>query len=233
MSAGVRQPGLAPRSHGGTPVTRVALVAALLVAACDPRPDPRDAGDGGGDDASSEPARAEVRLPREPFDGGGLEVRRFVLSVASLRLVSDRGEPFDPELTDVGALDIASPRTLTLEAIPPASYSAVVLTLAGGAHTVDLEVDDSEIGRVHVVYDAPVEWMARCSSGVPVGVGEGLGMAVTLELDGPWEDLREATLPPPTDGVIEVDETSAPGVARALVEAIGRSLVAECDELGS
>jgi hypothetical protein len=218
---------------GAHPVPRFAVLAALALASCGPGPDPRDAGDGGGADAMPGGARAIVRLPREPLDGGGLTVRRFVVSIGELRLVSDRGEPFDPVRTDVGELDIATPQTLALEAIPPASYSAVLLRLAGGLHTVELEIEDSELGLVHVVHDEGVDWMARCSSGVPVGVGEQLEIGITLELDGAWEELREASLPPPVGGVIELDETTAPGVVHDLIEAIGAGLRAECGEADS
>lgn len=223
-----RDAGLAPRSHGGAAVRGFALLVVLALAACEPGTDPRDGGAADAADAPVGAGRAEVRLPREPLDGAGLEVRRFAISVAELRLVSDRGEGFDPVRTDVGTIDLATPRTLSLAPIAPASYSAVVLRLAGSPTSVELEVDDPEIGPVRVRYDGPLEWMARCSEGVPVGVGERLDVGVSLELDGPWEDLREAELPEPIEGRIEIDARSAPELGRQMVLAVGAALRAEC-----
>jgi hypothetical protein len=209
-------------------VRGLALLAVLALAACEPGTDPRDAG---GTDAADAPAfggRAEVRVPREPLDGAGLEVRRFVVSVAELRLVSDRGEGFDPVRTDIGTIDLATPQTLSLAPLAPASYSAVVLRLAGSPTSVELEVDDPDVGLVRVRYDGPLEWMARCSEGVAVGVGEQLDIGISLELDGPWEDLRDAELPEPIEGRVEIDGGSAPELGRRLVLAIGAALRAEC-----
>lgn len=219
---------LAPRSHGGRLVRALALHVVLALAACEPVAAGPDAGEPGDEDASPTPARAVVRLPRESLDGAGLEVRRFAVSAVSLRLVSDRGEAFDPVRTDLGTLDLARPQMLRLEPVAPASYSAVVLGLAGGTSSVELEVFDSELGLVRVRHEGPLEWMARCSEGVPVRVGEELQIGVSLELDAAWENLREAELPDPVGDRIELDEARDPGLVRTLMQDIGAALRAEC-----
>jgi hypothetical protein len=204
------------------------LASAAVLAACVPTPG-RDDGGVPPSDRVASGASARVYLPTEVIEIGDVTVTALVLRIASLRLVSDRGVALDPVRTDVGSVDIASPVTLEFASIPPASYSAAVFVLDGAAATLEIEADDAVLGPVHVSYGSRIEWMARCSSGVPVGVGETLAVRVDAELTSAWEDLRAADLPDPDGGVVNVDETTAPAAVRALVLAIGDAIRAECD----
>lgn len=220
-----RREALAPSSHRGCAVARLALLA-LALSACGPPPVEMDAGDvdAGGDAPIGGGGSARVVVPREPF-GTDLGIDSFVIDVDVLRLVSDRGEAFDPVRRDVGSVDIATPQGIDLVDLPPASYSAVYLGLNG----FDLRFTDTELGPVHVAATSEIDWMARCPSAAPVRVGERLSMGVTMELDGPLELLRASALPAPTGGVIEVTDTTAPEALHELLEHVARVLRAECE----
>lgn len=229
---------LAPSSHPLRDVVdlcRSALVWLALsgaLVACVPTSDHPDAGheDAPPGDGSAFAAAARVRLPHEALEVGDVTVSSFALRIASLRLVSDRGVAFDPvRAGDLGPVDLASSTTIEFPSIPPASYSAAVIVLDGAAAVLEIDAEDAVLGRVHVSYGSRVEWMARCSAGVPVGVGETLDVGVDLDLGPAWEDLRSADLPDPSGGVLSLDESTAPEAVAELVRAIGEALRAECD----
>ncbi len=227
---------LAPSSHWVPLVRRSGtalwLGLALLgwTTGCDPMvPGPDGGRDGGVLDGASPAARARVLIPREPLEGGDVTWESFTLQVASVRLVSDRGEGLDPVQTTVGSIDLAVANELTFESVPPASYSAVSLVLDGAATQLEIVAIDPRLGEVHLLYGSRIEWMARCSAGIPLQVGDRLTLGIEVELGAAWEELREATLPAPSGGVITIDEGSAPVVLEAFVRALGASVRAECD----
>lgn len=223
-------PSLAPSSHCGARVSAMAhrfLIAILVVAlgACGPRPAVPD----GGRRDSSVVARARVRVPHESIEASDVELTSFRVAVSSVRLVSDRGASFDPVREDTGLIDLLDGTSLEFDAIPPASYSAAVLVLEGAATTLEIRADDAVLGPMHVSYRSRIEWMARCSSAVPVDVGETLEIAFDVELSDAWEALRAAALPAPTAGIIEIDEESAPEALDELIRALLDGSRAECD----
>lgn len=228
---------LAPSSHWSPLVRRTGTALSLALAllgwttGCEPMlPPARDGGrDAEAHDGAAPAARARVVIPREALEAGDVAFESFTLRVASVRLVSDRGEGLDPVLTTVGPIDLTTSRELVFDSVPPASYSAAVLVLDGAATPLEIVAIDPGLGEVHLRYGSRLEWMARCSAGIPVRVGETLTLGIELELSSAWEELREATLPAPSGGIITIDERSAPAVLEAFVAAVGATVRAECD----
>jgi hypothetical protein len=211
---------------------RFALVLASLTCvtlACGPSPG-LDAGRDADHEDGAMPrgASARVLLPRERVALGDVALGAFDVRIASLRLVSDRGEPFDPVRRDLGVVMLATTNVIELPSVAPATYSAVMITLDGAAPVLDLDVVDDVLGPVHLSFAGRQEWTARCSTPVALNAFDVLVVGVTAELEDAWTRLRSAALPPPTAGVIEVNEVTAPSATQDFVDDVGRLLRAEC-----
>jgi hypothetical protein len=112
----------------------------------------------------------------------------------------------------------------------PGVYAEIELDLAAGAWGPALVVELREPERrIRVELDGSFRIEGRCGAPLELGAGATLTLGARVDIPLVAHVLRESTLPEPIDGVIVVDERSAPAVVAEIRNAL-RRLSVDCDE---
>ena len=227
---------LASRSHPSSGVTgrlgrTHVLAAALIAGGCVPLPT-QPTPDGGGDTGTGGGASAVIHVaPMESMEGMPT-VNSLRIRVASLRLVSDRGGPFDRTVTGLDVLDLGSSGLdVDVDALTPAQYSAVELVLDGPAPVLELDASDSRGSlpvHARIVLSSRIDLLARCDSATPIDAGDTLSIHVDLGLADAWESLSHYTLPMPAGGVVTITEASAADAVGEFIDQLQAHMHADC-----
>jgi hypothetical protein len=150
------------------------------------------------------------------------------LAVASMELVSDRDPETEPTRTDLGRVHVeSSGLDVEFDRVVPGLYSAIDIELGGGAPVLEATLHTA--GQTFVIrMSGALSLSARCEHGQPITVAGTLRIGVDFALDGALAALSHHPLPPPIDGVIVVDETSAPDAIADVRRTLAASIHAEC-----
>lgn len=207
----------------------VFALCALALVGC-PEPAPPDGSDGG-------PPRDAASVGRVVVEVSGAEetleddvvLERLRLGLTEVRAQNDRGGALEPSQRDLGTLDLTSaPARVELVGAVPATYSSVQLTLSGDP-ALELRLTEGET-TWELVTRGPIVAEIRCDLPVVLPPEGALGISVALDLGELHVALREAELPPPIDGVVRVDETTAPALVAELEALAAEHWQVECDD---
>ncbi len=150
------------------------------------------------------------------------------LAVGSMALVSDRERSTAPTRTDLGRVHIdAGGRDVEFERVPPGLYSAVDIELAGDTAVLQATLH-AEARTFLVRTDGALSLSARCEQGQPITVLGTLRISVDLAFDELLTAVLRHPLPAPVDGVVVVDEVSAPEAVDDFRRTLSASIHAEC-----
>lgn len=180
------------------------------------------------------PGRVVLLAPSN--EGPSVPIDLFALRIHRIRIVGDRGPAFDPVIEGPGLVTIGEAGLeLDIDDVPPALYSAVVVTLEAepeeaGAPVLELRITLDPGPTLDIRTAAPLELTARCEHGrvvnttdaVEIGVDFALADAVAIALAHP--------LPAPDgEGVIWVDDVSAPDAIADFRAMLVARVHAECE----
>ncbi len=231
---------LAPSSHRMQAVTarhalgalrRVTMFVALLASCAVP---PTNVEDASTVDAPPPGIPGTVALRPASMEGP-MGVELFALRIASIRLVGDRGPALDHEVDGTGLVTIgATELDIPVGDVPPALYSAVVLTLANGPDhlgepvlEIRMPADDGRM--LDIAITEPMTLVVRCAHGALVSTTGALNIAVDFALGDPLASLMMQTLPAPSaDGVVHITEATAPDTIAAFRADLMDRVHADC-----
>lgn len=150
------------------------------------------------------------------------------LAVTSIALVSDREPSTDQARTDLLRVHIdASGRDVTFDRVPPGLYSAIDIELAGDSPVLEATLHTPT--RTFVIRtNAALSLSARCEEGQLIAVFGTLRVGVDFALGDLVTAVSRHPLPTPVDGVVVVDDTSAPEAIEDVRRTLAASIHAEC-----
>jgi len=100
---------------------------------------------------------------------------------------------------------------------PSGSAPAFAMRIAEATRTFDVRLT------------TPVDVEARCASPVVLAPGGSARLRVAVRLHELAGQLRESSVPEPVDGVVHVDEDTAPDAASALLDKLRDAFELSCD----
>lgn len=217
------------RAHGA-PLRATAAVLAVLGGCGGPTGD-TDASrpDASADAPGAPPARVALHLS---VDLEALEddtvLDHAILGVDTIRAPYDRGRL---EARPAQAYElVGAPPEIMLTDATPGVYAEIELDLAEGAWGRALVVELHEPERhIRVELGGSLRIEGRCDVPLELGAGATLTLDAHVDVAAIAHVLRERTLPAPIDGVILVDERSAPLVASEIRTELRRFSV-DCDD---
>jgi hypothetical protein len=207
------------------------MAIALSLLGCNP---PAATNDGGGADGWSAPGvPGTVELLPPAHEDPGIPIDLLTLRVASIRMVGDRGPALDPQVDGIGLVSIgAVGLEVPIGDVPPALYSAVVLTLApdaDGQDVLHLRTTLEHGPTLDITTVQPLTLDARCEHGAVVNTTDAVRIGVDLPMEEALGLLVLNPLPAPdATGVIHVDEASAPEAIAAFRRGLAETVHAEC-----
>lgn len=209
------------------------LIACLLGAsACGGPIAPPDASsaDASTDVPSASAARVSLHLS---VDLDALEddtvLDHAVLGLAAIHAPYDRGRL---EVRPAQAYElVGAPMEIMLEGATPGVYAEIELDLAGGVWGPALLIELHEPMRhIRIELEGAFRVEGRCDAPLELGAGATLVLDAHVDVAAIAHLLRESVLPEPVDGVILVDERSAPMLLSEIREALRRFSM-DCDDI--
>lgn len=157
-------------------------------------------------------------------------------SIDEVRARNDRGAAFDSVAMGLGTLDLAASADVVLEGAVPATYGRVTARFAssGRSPAFELRIREGEV-TYHVVHPGPIDIDVRCELAATLEASGEVTLDAELDLGEVHAALRESELPPPEDGIVRVDATTAPAAIAAVGARLVESWQLECadDESGA
>jgi hypothetical protein len=200
-----------------------------------------DADAGGQGDAWSVPGiPGTVLLLAPSTEGPSAPVDLFALRINEIQLVGDRGPASDPRVPGPGLVTVdESGLEVPVGDVPPALYSAVVLTLAAGPADVGQPVLELRLTLEHgptldIATAEPLELTARCEHGAVVSTTGQVRMGVDFALAEAVAIVFTDPLPAPDGaGVIRIDEATTPAAIADFRAMLTARIHAECNADGT
>jgi hypothetical protein len=150
------------------------------------------------------------------------------LAVSSIELTSDREPNAEPLRVDVGRIQLdASGHDVAFDRVPPGLYAAIEIELGGDAPVLEAMLHNATQTFV-IRTSGALSLVARCEQGQPITVSGTLQIGVDFALGGAIAALARHPLPAPVDGVVVIDETSAPEAIADFRSTLAASIHAEC-----
>jgi len=217
--------------HGSRSVLASMLMASMSVACVPPAATMDDASM---PDASTPGVPGTLELLPATTEAPELPVEGFTLRISSIRFVGDRG-PGYPGIDGTGLVSIGPTELeVPIGDVPPALYSAVLITLADAPGEVDQPVLELQLALVHdqtldIATLAPITLNARCEHGAVVNTTDAVSIGVDFALTNAVAVVLELELPAAdAEGVVRVDENTAPVAIAAFRRELAEHLHAEC-----
>lgn len=227
-------------SRRTTTLSRLAATCLALALGCGAPVERSDAGIGDGgttDDAWTPPGVAgTVVLLAPSIEGPSEPIDLFTLRISEIRLIGDRGPEFDPHTTTpVGLVTVGEGGLeIPIGDVPPALYSAAVVSLADGPTETGLPVLELRLAleggpTLDITTTMPLELAARCEHGAAVNTTDAVRIGVDFALANAVAIVMADPLPDPDgSGVVYVNESTAPQAIADFRATLVDRIHAEC-----
>ncbi len=189
---------------------------------------PGDASDDGG---SGGGGRLLVDLSLGPeMLPDGVTLQTAQMGISELRARNDRGGEQEPVRDHVGLLDLLGTATVDLSPAPPATYGRLTAHLESGDWGPALELHfggDDHALMVVDLHDTQID--ARCNPVVTLLPGGELRMHLVLDASALYAAMQDVGLPDAQDGVVEVDDDTAPDAIAAVESRLPSAISLRCE----
>lgn len=194
-----------------------------------------DAGTSDGDGGGGAHGALAVDVVGElgPLEGGQM-FESASLTIMELRVRNDRGGDFEPMITSPATIDLASGASFEILDAAPATYARVTIRIAPSGMTPAFAMRIAEASRTFDVrLETPLDVETSCAAPVVLGPRGSARLQITVRIHELAQQLDESTVPEPVDGVVHVDEDTAPEAASALLGKLAEAFELACEHVES